>query len=274
MVSFLTDLAKPYVEKLINGAITESSYICCFTCIAKDFEEERARMEIERSTVKQHVDVATRKGENVHGNALFWEEEADKLVQDDTKTNQKCFFGFCPHYIWRYRRGKELANKKEHIQKLLETGKDLAIGLPACLPDVERYSSEHYISFISRESKYIELLNVLKDDNNYIIGLQGMGGIGKTTMVKEVGKKLKQSNQFTQIIDTTVSFSPDIKKIQDDIAGPLGLKFDDCNDSDRPKKLWSRLTNGEKILLLILDDVWGDINFNELGIPYSDNRKG
>ncbi|RHN44857.1 putative P-loop containing nucleoside triphosphate hydrolase, leucine-rich repeat domain, L [Medicago truncatula] len=100
-----------------------------------------------------------------------------------------------------------------------------------------------------------------------------MGGTGKTTLAKEVGKELKQSKQFTQIIDTTVSFSPDIKKIQDDIAGSLRLKFDDCNDSDRPKKLWSRLTNGEKILL-ILDDVWGDIDFNEIGIPYGDNHKG
>ncbi|XP_058787876.1 uncharacterized protein LOC131662183 [Vicia villosa] len=273
MASFWTDLAKSYVEKLINGVIAESSYICCFTCIAKDFEEEKARLEIERTTFKQRIEVATRRGEDVQGNALSWVEEVDRLIQEDTKTKQKCCFEFCPHCIWRYRRGKVLANKKEHIKELMETGKELTIGLPAPLPDVERYSSQHYMHFKSRESKYIELLDELKDDNNYIIGLQGMGGTGKTTLIKEVGKKLKQSKQFTHIIDTTVSFSPDIKKIQDDIAGPLGLKFDDCNESDRPKKLWSRLTNGEKILL-ILDDVWGDIDFNEIGIPYSDNHKG
>ena len=51
------------------------------------------------------------------------------------------------------------------------------------------------------------------------------------------------------------------------------MKFDDCSESDRPKKLWSRLTKGEKILL-ILDDVWGDINFVEIGIPQSGNNKG
>ena len=86
MASFLTDLEKPYVEKLINGAIAESSYICSFTCIAKDFEEEKARLEKERSTVKQRVDVATSRGEVVQANALSWEEEADKLIQEDTKT--------------------------------------------------------------------------------------------------------------------------------------------------------------------------------------------
>ncbi|KAK2386590.1 disease resistance protein SUMM2 [Trifolium repens] len=273
MASFLTDLVKPYLEKLINAAITESSYICCFTCIAKDFEDEKARLEEERRTFKQRVDVATGRGEDVQANALFWEEQAEELIQEDTKTKQKCCFGFCCHCIWRYRRGKELANMKEQIKKLMETGNELAIGLPARLPDVERYSSQYYIHFKSRESKYKELLDALNDDNNYIVGLQGMGGTGKTTMIKEVGKKLKQSKQFTQVVDTTVSFSPNIKKIQEDIAGPLGLKFFDCNESDRSKKLWSRLTNGEKILL-ILDDVWGDIDFDEIGIPFSDNRKG
>ncbi|CAL5202654.1 unnamed protein product [Lathyrus oleraceus] len=273
MASFLIDYAKQNMEKLINEGLKEFRYICCFTCIAKELEEEKVWLEAERTAVGQRVKVAKRRGEDVEANALFWEEEADKIIQEDTKTKQKCFIGLFPNCIWRYRRGKELANKKDQIKKLMEIGKELAIGLPAPLPDVERYSSRHYISFKSRECKFKELLDALEDDNNYIIGLQGMGGTGKTTLAKEVGKKLKQSTQFTSIIDTTVSFSPDIKKIQDDIAGPLGLKFDDCSESDRPKKLWKRLTNGEKILL-ILDDVWGDIDFEEIGIPYIDNHKG
>ncbi|XP_045821577.1 probable disease resistance protein At4g27220 [Trifolium pratense] len=186
-----------------------------------------------------------------------------------TKQNKNVFFGFCCHRIWQYRRRKELA-KKEKIGKLLDTQMGLA---PAHLPYVELYSSQHFIPFQSRASIYEELFDALNDDNNYIVGLQGMRGIGKTTLVKEVGNKLEQSKQFTQVVYTTVSFSPNIKKIQDDIAGPLRLNFDDCNESDRPRKLRSRLTNGDKILL-ILDDVWGDIDFNDIGIPHIDNHNG
>ncbi|KAK2386531.1 hypothetical protein QL285_060417 [Trifolium repens] len=116
MASFLTDLVKPYVEKLINRAITESSYVCCFTCIAKDFENERAKLEVERTTFNQHVDVATRGGEDVQASAIFWEKQADELIQEDTET-KKCFSGFCCNCIWQYRRGKELANKKELVNK-------------------------------------------------------------------------------------------------------------------------------------------------------------
>ncbi|XP_058769136.1 probable disease resistance protein At1g61310 [Vicia villosa] len=273
MTSFLIDYTKKNSEKSLDRALKELRYICCFTCIAKEFEEEKAWLEAERTAVGQRVKVAKRRGDDVQAIAIFWEEEADKIIQEDTKTKQKCFFGLCPNCIWRYRRGKELANKKDQIKKLMKTGKELTIGLPAPLLDVERYSSRHYISFKSRESKCKELLDALKDDNNYIVGLQGMGGTGKTTLAKEVGKKLKQSKQFTYIILTTVSFSPNIKKIQDDIAGPLGLTFDGCSESDRPVKLRKRLTNGEKILL-ILDDVWENIDFEAIGIPYSDIHKG
>ncbi|CAJ2663208.1 unnamed protein product [Trifolium pratense] len=208
MESFLCDLAKPYVEKLINGAIAEARHVLCFTCTVKDFEEARAALEPDRITIEQRVKDARERNKDILG--------------------------------------------------------------------VERYSSQYYISFKSREEKYKELLNALKDDNNYITGLQGMGGTGKTTLAIKVGKDLKQSKHFAYVVDTTVSFTPDVKKIQDDIAGPLGLKWEDCNESDRHKKLWSRLTNGDKILV-ILDDVWDQgppLDFEAIGIPKQGNHEG
>jgi hypothetical protein len=180
MASLLTDLAKTYVEKLINGVIAESRLIFCFTCIAKEFEEQKVGLEVERKTLEQRAKVATGRDKDIQANVRFWKEEVDKLIQEDIKTKQTCFFGFCPNCIWQYKRGKELVNKMEEIKRLTQKGEKLEnIELPRRLPDVERYSSEDYISFKSRESNYKELLEALKDDNNYITGLQGMGGTGK-----------------------------------------------------------------------------------------------
>jgi hypothetical protein len=264
MSNFLTESANKCFEKLIKETIAKARFVFCFTCIAKEFEEERG----------QHAKVATGRNKDIQANVEFLEEKVDRIIQEDTKTKQTSFFGFCPGCIWQYKRGKKLEKDTVEIKRQIENGKKLENIKPPCrLPDIERYSN--YISFKSRESEYKELLYALKDDNNYIIRLQGMGGIGKTILVNEVGKELKESGQFAHVIYTTVSSTPDIKKIQDDIAGPLGLKWEDCSESDRPKRLWSRLTNGEKILL-ILDDVRDQeplLDFDAIGIPNRDYHK-
>jgi hypothetical protein len=51
----------------------------------------------------------------------------------------------------------------------------------------------------------------------------GWAAYGKTTLAIEVGKQLKATMQFNRVIITTVSNTPNIKKIQDDIAGPFGI---------------------------------------------------
>ncbi|XP_073224629.1 disease resistance protein At4g27190 isoform X4 [Cicer arietinum] len=277
MVSCLAELGKTYVEKLINRVTAELRFVFCFTCIAKEFEEKKPELEAERKTMEQRVQVAVSEGKVIRANVLHWIKKVDKLIQENTKTKQTCFFGFCPDCIGRYKRGKELVNMTEEIKSSIEKGEIFEIiDLPQSLPGCGYYSLDYYIQFKGRESKYKELLDALKDDNNYMTGLQGMGGTGKTTLAIKVGKELEESKKLDHVIDTTVSFTPDIKKIQDDIAGPLGLKLKDCNNSDRPKILRSRLTNGEKILL-ILDDVWDQdtsLDFDRIGIPKRDNHNG
>ncbi|XP_039687981.1 probable disease resistance protein At1g61300 [Medicago truncatula] len=222
--------------------------------------------------MREQFQVATNKGKGIKSNARFWEENAEKLIQENTERKQSWFFGFCPDCIWRYKRGEDLSTKTKEIRKLMEV-KFENVELDRHLPGVERYSSQYYIPFESRNLKYEDLLDALRDDSNYITALRGMGGTGKTTLAKEVGKQLKTSEQFNHVIKTTVSFTPNIEKIQDDIAGSLGLELEGISSSNRQNKLWSRLTNGEKILL-ILDDVWENLNFEDIGIPKSDNHEG
>ncbi|XP_052724114.1 disease resistance protein SUMM2-like [Vigna angularis] len=262
MVSIVSDLAKSNLEKLINATVEQSRYICCFTCIIDNFEKERENLKAKNKTLEESARVATRRGDNIRKDVTHWQKQAKELIEEDTKKKVTCFFGWCPNCKWQYSRGKELESKTKEIRRLVERNFE-NVGISR--------DDNNYISLESRKLKFEELFNALKDDNNYMIGLQGMGGTGKTTLVIEVGKELKKSKCYNQVIDTTISNTPDITKIQDDIAGPLGLPLKDFNESERPKKLKDRLTNGEKIIL-ILDDVWGDINFEEIGIPFKGNH--
>jgi len=272
MEGIASDLAKSNLEKLINAMLEQSRYICCFTCITEDFEKERELLIAKKETLEENVRVANRRSDNIRRDVTLWLRQATKLIEEDTKTKVKCFFGWLPNCKWQYSRGKDLESKREEIKRLVMECNFGNVGITRDIPDIEYYSSQNYISFESRKLKFEQLFNALTDDNNYMIGLQGMGGTGKTTLAKEMGKDLKTTKVFDQVIDTTVSNTPDTKKIQDDIAGPLGLSLKDYTPSERPRRLWDRLTNGEKILV-ILDDVWGDINFEEIGIPFKDNHK-
>ncbi|XP_058775074.1 disease resistance protein At4g27190-like [Vicia villosa] len=145
------------------------------------------------------------------------------------------------------------------------------------LSDDERFLAKDYIPFPSRELKYKELLEALKDDNNNIIGLQGMGGIGKTTLTKKVIKELTQSAQFTHVIDIKIPFTSNVKKIQDDIARCLKINFEGCIDSKRSETLLSEIYKNDEKILLIMDDVWYQeppLDFDLIGIPKQDKHKG
>ena len=47
------------------------------------------------------------------------------------------------------------------------------------------------MAFKSREMAHKQLMETIKDDEVAMIGLCGMGGSGKTTSAKEVGKEVE-----------------------------------------------------------------------------------
>ncbi|KAJ6314022.1 hypothetical protein OIU78_017640 [Salix suchowensis] len=116
-------------------------------------------------------------------------------------------------------------------------------------------------------------MKALKDDNVNMIGLYGMGGVGKTTLVKEVGRIAKESHLFDEVLLATVSQNPNVKNIQNRMAEILGLHFGEETVEGRASRLWQRLKTVKK-LLVILDDVWQDVDLKEIGIPVGDDHRG
>lgn len=113
-------------------------------------------------------------------------------------------------------------------------------------------------------------MDAIKDANKTVIGLYGMGGIGKTTLMEKINNDLRTNNSygFTYVIMVTVSATPNITELQNKIAMRVGYN-DLENESDinvRACKLNERLRK-EKSTLIILDDVWKRLDLNKVGIP-------
>ncbi|XP_028056800.1 probable disease resistance protein At1g61300 [Camellia sinensis] len=119
------------------------------------------------------------------------------------------------------------------------------------------------------------VMEALSDDNINFIGIHGSGGVGKTTLVKEIGKQAKSDKVFDDVMMAIVSQNPNIKNIQGQIASMLGFKglTDQQSEIERASMLYARLKDVKKILV-ILDDVWAKLNLVAMGIPFGNDHQG
>ncbi|XP_058217577.1 disease resistance protein At4g27190-like [Rhododendron vialii] len=92
-------------------------------------------------------------------------------------------------------------------------------------------------------------MGALKDPTIKMIGMHGTGGVGKTTMVKEVGNVAKRDGVFDDVAIAVVSRNLDKKNVQGELAAQL-------------------LQNGKKNVV-ILEDIWDPLNLEEIGIRYT-----
>ncbi|KAI4315927.1 hypothetical protein L6164_023955 [Bauhinia variegata] len=263
------------VQRLVDGLIQESYFCHCFNPIVEDFEKEKGNLIAIQKTVQKDVETAKNACQEIEEKVKKWQLDASNLIEEDTKTKQKCLFNLCPNCTWQYWRGKDLVQKKVDITKLIENSNFTKVGRAIQGPRMKFYSSQDYIDFESRKSAKKQLIDALADRSNYLIGLQGMGGCGKSELVKQVGNEVQnlEPKLFERVIYVVVSSSPDVSKIQHDIARHLGLTLEEGKISEHPEKLWSRLTNGEKILIVI-DDIWEDLNLKDKGIPLGEDHNG
>ncbi|XP_021826245.1 probable disease resistance protein At4g27220 [Prunus avium] len=112
-----------------------------------------------------------------------------------------------------------------------------------------------------------DVLSSLRNEKTRIIGICGMGGVGKTTMVREIIKRLEGMSLFDDVVITTISAAVNIRTIQTDIADSLGMKFVEESESRRAPSLHERIKQSKRILI-ILDDVWPELKLQDVGIPF------
>ncbi|XP_028801379.1 disease resistance protein At4g27190-like [Neltuma alba] len=198
--------------------------------------------------------------------------KADNLIQMNAEIRQRTSDSWC--FLRKHRQGKRLAQRaqviKGHLQKYKNFEREAR---PGKLPGMKYHASKDFIDFESRKTKFKELVEALKDGNHYMIGLQGMGGTGKTTLATQVGKQVEESKAFEKVIFVVVSNPPDVNKIRGDIARQLVLDLDKRVEADHSKLLWSEIYDYKKKLLIILDDVWEKLDLTEIGIPSGSDHK-
>ncbi|KAF5930708.1 hypothetical protein HYC85_031581 [Camellia sinensis] len=117
-------------------------------------------------------------------------------------------------------------------------------------------------------------MEALDDENINMIGICGMGGVGKTTIVEEVCRQAKAEKKFDKDVMVVVSQTPNLAKIQGKIAQELNLVLETKDKLETPQSLWVRI-KAEKKILVVLDDIWDKVELIEkVSIPVEEDHKG
>ncbi|XP_039033317.1 probable disease resistance protein At4g27220 [Hibiscus syriacus] len=108
----------------------------------------------------------------------------------------------------------------------------------------------------------------LMDDGVQKIGVWGMGGVGKTSIMKVINNQLlKETGKFDTVIWITVSNEMSIAKLQKDIASKIGVEFyGDEDETTRAGILFETLSQKSRFVM-ILDDLWEKVSLEKIGIP-------
>ncbi|XVF11375.1 hypothetical protein REPUB_Repub08aG0022600 [Reevesia pubescens] len=122
---------------------------------------------------------------------------------------------------------------------------------------------------VGLESTFNDVWSSLEAENVGIIGLYGMGGVGKTTLLNKINNKFCEApNRFDVVIWIVVSKGFYIGKVQDDIARRIGIIDGPWKDKTLDEKALGifRVLKDKKFVLL-LDDIWERVDLVKVGIP-------
>uniref|UniRef100_A0A6N2LEU2 AAA+ ATPase domain-containing protein n=1 Tax=Salix viminalis TaxID=40686 RepID=A0A6N2LEU2_SALVM len=272
-------MASTVVELLFDPIRRSVTRVFYYSRNVKSLETHMEELSDKKTRVQHSVEEATNKREEIEDDVVKWlaivdviTEEADRVLKDKDKAKKRCFMGLFPNLMTRYRVSTEIESIDEEAVKISLRGKfDRVSYLPARRGIGDR-SVKDYEAFESRRHVLDEILEALKDNDVNLVGVYGMTGVGKTTIVKKVAEQVKANRIFDVVVLAVVSKTPHLREIQGEIADGLGFKFEAETNSGRAHRLHERLKSERKVLV-ILDDIWERLELDDVGIPSgSDNR--
>ncbi|XP_052287799.1 probable disease resistance protein At4g27220 [Citrus sinensis] len=281
-MDILSCAGSKFAELLGDATINQTRYLFCFNNIVKELENKETNLKEEKDGINERVEQERQihRAIVIDKNVEKWLEDVEKEIADvrnlkaivDEK--KSCLNGWCPNWGSRYWLGRKASKKTSKLSDLLQDrSKFSTVARPKPLPsDKELPIPRHFMSFGTTKSACNQIIKALKGDNTKIMGLYGIGGVGKTTLANFVGNQLREENVFDEVGIATVSQDQNIINVQSELVKSLGWELTEKYEKDRARRLRMMFSESKsRKMLIILDDVWNELDLEKVGIPVGDS---
>ncbi|EOY20437.1 NBS-LRR type disease resistance protein [Theobroma cacao] len=264
-----------YKDKDRDCIVGQTSYTCKLEHNLKALTVELAKLKARSDDLKDRVDLAEQQRMKQLNQVQLWLSrvqtvavEAEELIQNGLQEIQKLFFAACfsKNCNSSYKFGKQVARKLEEIVDLNEKGEFERVAENELAPQVDVRPTEPTVGL---ESTLANVWRLLEEKDVGIIGLYGLGGVGKTTLLTQINNKLSNNLiGYDVVIWVVVSKDHTIEKVQEKIGEKVGLSNELWKNKSYDEKAIDifRILSKKKFVLL-MDDVWERVDLIKVGIP-------
>nr|POE63757.1 disease resistance protein rps2 [Quercus suber] len=240
----------------------------------KSLKRKRDYLECKKSDIELKMRAERLPRKKPKREVEFWLQNVETIyaeIQNIELEAERGSYFSCMHV------GKIACQKIQEVTELIDEscgfGESLVIDLPVSYGD--ELPTRALVGESTAEITMEKIWEHLLDEDCRMIGVYGMGGVGKTTIMKQINNRLlKEKDKFNHVIWVTVSKAFDVIKLQNDIASmlhPNPLKSED--ETTRAGKLYAALKEMKKCVL-ILDDLWNAFPLENIGIPEPTSENG
>ncbi|GLU15749.1 hypothetical protein SLE2022_322170 [Rubroshorea leprosula] len=261
-------LVEPIVELvkcLGRSACTYLDYHSKFNEVVSDLRRECEDLNSQKEEINSKVQTEVLWGRKRKREVQRWLDDVQQINDEVDEIEGKI-----ERVKWysRGHLGKLVCRKIEAVKRIRVEG---------CFPDglvVDRPPTRGVIMSndnpVGEDSAKEKIRGYLVGNEVRKIGVCGIGGVGKTTIMKHINDELVREAKFDNVIWVTVSYPLDVIKLQENIARAIAgddrQRLPGCEDKERrAAKLKSVM--GRVRHVLILDDVWEVFSLIEVGIP-------
>ncbi|XP_039135521.1 disease resistance protein At4g27190-like [Dioscorea cayenensis subsp. rotundata] len=283
------------VEAIISGVLSCFCQTCRPFCQqlnyirkVKENEQTMGRELDSLRSQKRDLSAKLNTGEVQHGKrpkeeVTNWLKNLEEIENDVNSlssfdAHHMCFKRSCPNYYSRWKRSKKTVKILHRVKTLQEIGKSFHQSESIFIDSLPETSSSLPTTALhgsSAERKKGEILQCIMNPEVRKIGIFGMGGVGKTTIMRHIYNQLKEKkDDFAIVMWVDVSSSFNLAKIQEKIAEKLGCDLSSSTDETSRALVLHEAFKRRRNFVIFLDDVWESVSLQDVGIPEADGCNG